>query len=128
MVTTLALRRRTLIERKALALLRGVEDAAPAPAHARRLVRLRRLAVRGGFAILPPDAPYLGIDELRLLSWIAGAQRAHVSEPAPTADPALNAAISDCAGLFDDMAMRLSSLTLCGARLCEPAVGKRNAT
>lgn len=129
-VATLALKRRTLVERKALALLRGAEGAAtlasglrgralkvpPTAAQARCFTELRRIAIRDGFSVLPPSAPYMGADELTVLAWLAAAQRVFAPDYAPEADPALRAAILRCAGLLDGMGLRLSTLTTCGAQ------------
>jgi len=138
MIATLALKRRTLVERKALALLRGTNiapqragmvrpsrtrmAAAPTPAQAQHFTELRRLAARHGLAILSPASPYLGADELTLLAWLAGAQRVigPGSAPAP-GDPAFAAALLRCADLLDAMGLRLSPLTLYAARTGDPA-------
>ncbi|BAV65360.1 hypothetical protein SCLO_1023200 [Sphingobium cloacae] len=143
MVTTMALKRRSLVERKVLALLRGEEIAAqpngkvrpsrtraaagPTRAQARHFVELRGHAAYNGFTILPAGAPYIGVDELGLLAWLASAQRLHAPDPAPGADPVLRAAVLHCAGLLDEMGLRLSMLTTCGARTPRPMVLKDRA-
>jgi len=131
-MTVLALRRRTHVERKVLALLRG-EDTPPLPVKARRLRRdsvvsvapsvharyfteLRRLAVEHGLAVQPSATPFVNMDELRLLAGLAEAQRI-ASSGAGFDDPALAMAVARCAGLLDGMGLRLSPLTLYGAKL-----------
>lgn len=132
MVSTLSLRRRTHVERRALALLRG-EDmrrsptgtirprraraaSAPTPAHQRHFIELRKLAVLRGVVVLAPHTPYIGAGELRLLSWLAQAQRVAGPTTIPD-DPLFFTAITRCAGLLDGLELRLSPLTLYGARL-----------
>ena len=88
----------------------------PAPAQLRRFVDLRRAAMACGFAIQSPAMPNVGTDELRLLAWLAEAQRVAGPSTMPDA-PELAAAILACAGLLDGMGLRLSPLTLYGARL-----------
>jgi hypothetical protein len=51
-----------------------------------------------------------------LLAWLAEAQRIAGPDTAPDA-PELRAAILACAGLLDGLGLRLSPLTLFGARL-----------
>jgi hypothetical protein len=131
-VQTLSLRRRTHVERRVLALLRGEDMGMPpigakrprrtraapvaTPAHHRRFKELRKLAALRGFAVLAPDTPYVGAGELRLLSWLAQAQRVAGPETFP-GDPLLAAAIAHCAGLLNGRGVRLSPLTLYGTRL-----------
>ena len=62
--------------------------------------------------------PYVGKDELRLLVWLAEAQRVAGPHTAPDA-PDLRAALAACAALLDGMGLRLSPLTLYGARLLQ---------
>lgn len=131
MVTTLALKRRPFVERRALALVRGgggERDIAQSQSSGRRrgavvlppalahcFMELRGLALHHGFIILRPEAPFMGADEHRLLAWLASAQR--VFDPCAQAhtEPAFRAAIMRCAGLLGDMGLRFSPLTLCGA-------------
>jgi hypothetical protein len=137
-MTVLALRRRTHVERKVLALLRG-EDVPPLPVKARRpgrdgaisvspsvhtryFAELRRLAAEHGLAVQSPATPFVSADELRLLAGLAEAQRI-VGSGAGFDDPALAMSVTRCAGLLDGMGLRLSPLTLYGAKL--RATGKR---
>jgi hypothetical protein len=123
-----ALRHRPHAERRVLMLLRGglltaslwsrrINDMPePTPAQLRRFADLRRVALAYGLAIQPPERPYVGEDELRLLAWLAEAQRIAGPDTAPDA-PDLRAALAACAALLDGMGLRLTPLTLMGARL-----------
>lgn len=124
----LALRNRPHAERRALMWLRGDpltgasrtravrEIPDPTPAQLRRFADLRRIAGDHGLAIQSPGMPYVGKDELRLLAWLAEGQRVAGPSTMPDA-PELAAAIVACAALMDGMNLRLSPLTLYGARL-----------
>ncbi|MET4898741.1 hypothetical protein RN629_16595 [Sphingomonadaceae bacterium jetA1] len=123
----LALRNRPDRERRVLSLLRGAAldmvprsrrdgEAVPRAEHLRCFAHLRRVAGEHGLAIQPPGLPYVGNDELRLLSWLAEAQRVTGFATMPR-QPELRAALLRCAGLLDGMGMRLAPLTLYGARL-----------
>jgi hypothetical protein len=124
----LALRNRPDRERRVLFLLRGAapdmaprsrrhrDDPAPRAEHLRCFAHLRRVAGEHGLAVQPPDLLYVHVDELRLLSWLAEAQRVAGFATMPR-EPELRAAILRCAGLLDGMGMRLAPLTLYGARL-----------
>jgi len=124
----LALRSRPLVERRTLMLLRGAPLTAsgqsrrirdmpePTPAQVRRFAELRRAAEDYGLAIQPPERPYVGNDEVRLLAWLAEAQRIASPDTAPHT-PVLRTALVACAALLDGMGLRLSPLTLHGARL-----------
>ncbi|WP_237829940.1 hypothetical protein [Sandaracinobacteroides sayramensis] len=119
---SVALRRRSHVERKALALLRGGTiglssgERSPAAAQLRAFADLRRLAEHNGLVVRPVDSPWVGADELRLLAWLAEAQRVAGHRSAPD-DPALLIAIARCAGLLEGLRLRLTPLTLYGARL-----------
>ena len=133
MVTTRALGRRSHSERKVLALLRGEVTASrptrairpnrasaagpPTPPQARRMTELRHMARERGLAIMPPRTPYVGSDELLILSWLAGAQRVTGPPSPPQGDQAFLMAIVGCAALLDSMGLHLSPLTLYSARL-----------
>jgi hypothetical protein len=128
----LALRNRPDTERRVLLLLRGASldmvprsrrrkvNNMPKAEHMRCFAHLRRVAGEHGLVLQPPDLAYVGEDELRLLSWLAEAQRVVSAGTAPI-EPDLRAAIMRCAGLLDGMGFRLSPLTLYGARLRDPA-------
>lgn len=130
-MTARALGRRTPVERRVLALLRGAcgtdrpgrMQAMPAPAQARAFAALRRHAQTAGFVLLSPGSPYMSLDELRLLAWLAGAQRV-VGPCLPLrGGAAFRAVIARCAGALDDMGLHLSPLTLYSARLQVPGEG-----
>lgn len=87
---TMAVRRRSLAERRVLALLRGNGEAPQGS----RFSKLRGSAVACSLTIHPPDAPYLSGDELLLLGWLAQAQRIANASIAMPDDPALAAAIA----------------------------------
>lgn len=129
--STLALRRRTHVERKVLSLLRGGDAArpqlqrrprdktriglAPPTLTNRCFSDLRHHAGRQGLRVQPPLIPYVSEAEIILLSWLAEAQR--VAGPGSAPDDAnLMAALADCAGLLNAIGLRLSPLTLYGAR------------
>lgn len=124
----LALRNRPHAERRALMLLRGETLAVvgrsrrtrteliPNTEQLCRFADLRRAAGEYGLAIQSPAMPYVGKDELRMLAWLAEGQR--IASPSTMPDaPKLAAAIVTCAALLDRMSLRLSPLTLYGARL-----------
>lgn len=58
---------------------------------------------------------YVGKGELRLLAWLAEAQR--VASPGTMPDAPELAAFIACTALLDGMSVRLSPLTLYGGRL-----------
>ena len=133
-MTVLALRRRTHVERKVLLMLRDTGAALPsptprrsrrtepqkpaplAPAQSRYFSDLRQEAARQGLTVQPFETPYISQAELTLLSWLAEAQRITVPSTAP-GDAGLTAALAGCAGLLDGLGLRLSPLSLYGARL-----------
>lgn len=133
--TTLALSRRTYVERKVLSLLRGGDEGRPlirsrsyngtttcaeSMTEADRYFGdLRRHVARLGLRVQPPATPYVTEAELMVLSWLAQAQRVAGFSSAP-ADAALLSALAGCAGLLDGMGLRLSPLTLYGARFHAP--------
>lgn len=137
-MTPLALRNRPHVERRVLMLLRGAplarsprssrfRDAPePSPAQLRRFTDLRRAATRYGLVVHSPETPYVCEGELRLLSWLAEAQRIAGARSAPN-DPRLVATIAACAGLLDGLGLRLSPLTLYGARLRGTAPPRQGA-
>lgn len=129
----LALRRRSFIERRVVALMRGNAlppqpgrdsrprrggaAGLPTAAQVRCFAALRHHAMRHGFRVLDPAAPYMSPGELALLGWLAAAQRTSIREPVPADDPDFRAAIERGAAVLDDMGLRLSIFTLYGARL-----------
>ena len=109
--TTLPLHRRTRVERRILAILRGGGDIRVSPDQADAFAGLRRCAAANHLVIAPPDAPYVGVDELKIMSWLADAQR-RVSKVGGPADAALAQIVRRCAGLLNGMGLRLSPLVL----------------
>lgn len=132
-MTVLALRRRTHVERKVLALLRGEDETgsaalpnstrpswnkaphAPAPPQVVYFADLRRMAQGEGLVVRPAGSPYLDPDELRLLSWLAEMQRVATINTLPN-DLGFVVALARCAGMLDGLGLHLSALTLYGAQ------------
>lgn len=122
------LRNRPERERRVLFVLRGASlerlprsrqgetGTLPKAEHLRCFAHLRDLARAQGLSIQPADCRFVHEGELRLLSWLAQAQRvAGFSDL--SAEPDLRAAILRCAGLLDGMGLRLAPFTLYGTRL-----------
>lgn len=118
-MTTLALRRRSRMERRVLAILRGEDVNVLSPEQVLRFNRLRRLAERNGLAIAPSGTPHVNESELRLISWLAEAQRV-IPIGAPPPNPCLAAVIQRCAEVLKDKKLRLSPLTLYCSKLRFP--------
>lgn len=128
-VASLAVRRRTGLERRVLLLLRGggttatIVSGGPQPRRDRRLrsdsadhfAQLRHLATIHGLAILPPAAPYMSGDEVLLLGWIAQAQRVVSPTLTMPRDRALVAVVVRCAEALDAGGLRLTPLTIYSA-------------
>lgn len=136
-INRLVVRRRTEVERYVLTLLRGGEpeadgiatsgltrargirrDSRPKPArtHITAFAALRTAALAGGLSVQPPESPYLGEDELRLLGWLAQAQRLEGLATSGPPQPSLLEALTICAQVLDSLGLRLSPLTLYGGR------------
>lgn len=109
--TTLPLHRRTRVERRILAILRGGVDVRVSPDQAESFADLRRCAAANALVIAPPDAPYAAVDELLIISWLADAQRL-VSKVGGPADAALAQSVRRCADILSGMRLRLSPLVL----------------
>jgi hypothetical protein len=124
----MALRRRSSLERRVIAMLRGEEPPRQVREGALALTRqgaksqglffaeLRRVAGRRGLAVQPPGARILSDGELTLLAWLAQEQRVTRQGRTIPADPLLIAAVARCAGMLDAMGLHLSPHTLHGAR------------
>lgn len=127
-VAMLAVRRRSGVERRALLLLRGSDEAAigcavteirprrdkralPSTSQALYFAELRRAATVAGLSIQSPAAPYVNGDELRLLGWIAECQRVSGQSGTMPTEPTLVMMIARCAGMLDALDLRLPSLT-----------------
>lgn len=128
--STLAVRRRTHVERRVLALMRGEitssaamprrsarASAAPqaSPALLEDLAELRDEASAFGLPIQPPKTAYVSQAELTVLAWLAEAQR--VGARSPTDLDVLNAAIRRCATGLNALGLRLSPITLYALRI-----------
>lgn len=110
------LRRRPRIERRVLALLRGETDPLLDGHDVNAFVRLRHLARRKGLVIHEAEVPYLGDDELTLLSWLAASQRIAATHLRP-ADRCLAAIITRCGIALQQAGLMLYPLTLYQYRL-----------
>ncbi|MFK4875202.1 hypothetical protein [Novosphingobium sp. ZW T3_23] len=107
----LLLNRRPRVERQVLTLLRGGR-ALPHDRHVVHQFRsLRVIAAREGYAVLSPDARFLGADELVLLAWLAMSQRITAPGCRPPSTPELSAAISRCGAVLCRLNLRLYPLT-----------------
>ncbi|WP_232495540.1 hypothetical protein [Novosphingobium kaempferiae] len=106
-----ALHRRPRTEQAVLGILRGERKALRSPAEIQAFDQLGALAGANGIAICDIGTAYLGDGELRLLSWLAAAQRP-TKEVVPPDDVQLYAAIAECASLLLASGMRLYPLTL----------------
>lgn len=109
--TTLPLHRRTRVERRVLAVLRGDWSTPLDPRAARCFAILHQLAERRGLGIQPPGSSYVSEGELTLLSWIANGQRIS-STVQPPDDRRLAIVTCHCAHWLNQMRLRLSPLTL----------------
>jgi len=96
--------------------LRRSRRPRPTPAQKRSFAELRGAALASGLTVQPPESPYLGEDELRLLCWLAQAQRIEGLGLAGPRQPALLAAVIECEQSLDMLGLRLSPLTLYGGR------------
>lgn len=112
--TCLALRRRSAVEQRVMRLMRGDHTREGAFCGA-QFSRLRGLAAKNDLAIQKPDAPFLTADELRLLGWLAQAQRVLGYRQMFHSDAMLTLTIVHCAGTLDAMGLHLPPLALCHA-------------
>ncbi len=110
----LSMRRRTFAEQRALRLIRGEESERTA-LYAGQFGKLRGLAAKNGLAIQSPGCPYLTADELRLLAWLAQAQRVLGYTRAFHQDATLTLTVVHCAGTLDAIGVRLPSLAMCNS-------------
>ncbi|BBD03104.1 MULTISPECIES: hypothetical protein [Sphingobium] len=109
--TTLPLHRRTRVERRVLAFIRGEWSSHPDPRAVRCFAILHRLAERRGLGIQPPGTSYVSEGELALLSWIASSQRTSATRQ-PANDWRLAVVTARCGQWLNRMRLRLSPLTL----------------
>jgi hypothetical protein len=129
----IALRRRSALERRALAMIRGSghsEDAAVSEAS--RLAtksqelffsELRRVAACHGITVQAPGSRFVSDGEIILLGWIAREQRVIRQIDFVPNDPLLIAAVARCAGLLDALGIHLGTNTLYGERWRRHAPG-----
>ncbi len=111
-------RRRPQVERRVLGFIRGnFEETVSDPrvrkvcgyACAGSFAVLRTRARMAGLLIQAPEALYACDDELRLLGWLAHAQRVAVTQVAYPSDPTLHSAIVECAWVIKDLGLGLLS-------------------
>lgn len=108
---TLLLNRRTRVERRVLAMVRGEYGETMRVDHAESFAQLKAVMSSQGLNISAIGTPYLSPDELALLTWIADAQRVASTRRMPE-DQAMVASIRRCARTLLDMRLRLSALSL----------------
>jgi len=77
-----------------------------------RVPWLRTLATRSALLIQDPGVPFLSLNELNLLAWLAQAQRVASYTRQFHPDPMLTMTIVHCAGTLDAMGIRLPSLAI----------------
>lgn len=107
-VPAMMVRRRTTAEQRALRMIRGEDDASPVSSlHHAQFGKLRARAERNGFQIQAASVPYLGSDELRLLGWLAEAQRVASYARSFHPDAMLSMMLVHCAGTLDALGIRL---------------------
>ncbi|MCJ2182559.1 hypothetical protein MTR62_07620 [Novosphingobium sp. 1949] len=138
-ITAFMLRRRALREQRVLRILRGLAGtgAAQAEAHAeitalggdlRALHALHALASRLGEAALEirePEAQWLSADEVRVLAWLARAQRKLLPPIAPVPGRPSTANAEQAARLTAAICPAAQALCSMGIRL--PALAMTNA-
>lgn len=113
-VGRLAMRRRSFVEQRVVRMIRGEEER-EAAVHSTQFARLRGLASKNGLVIHSPGRPYLAADELRLLAWLAQAQRVLGYTRPFHPDALLTLTVVHCAGTLDALGIRLPSLAFCHA-------------
>lgn len=107
----LALRRRSFAEQRAIRLMRGEESERTA-LYAGQFSKLRTLAEKNGLVIKAPGCPYLTMDELRLLAWLAQSQRVLGYTRQFHPDGVLTLTVVHCAGTLDAIGVRLPPLAM----------------
>lgn len=109
----MTLRRRTLAEQRALHLLRGdTGREAVGTSILQQFGRLRALAEKNGLAIRPDEAAFISVDELRMLGWLARAQRLASYTAAFHGDAMLTMTVVHCAGTLEGLGIRLPQLAI----------------
>lgn len=110
-VSTLPVRRRTRTERIVLAYLRGDGRTRRAGDLGLRFHRLRLIAARAGLEVMAPGCVYVSLGELRLLCWIAAAQRMASPDCLPSSR-CLGVSVERCAQPLEAASLRLPAMTL----------------
>ncbi|MFT3966311.1 MAG: hypothetical protein QM690_10555 [Sphingobium sp.] len=110
----MALRRRSIMEQRVVRLIRGERPDAMPSVPAMQFGRLRDLAVRNALVIHPPGTPFLSVNELTLLGWLALAQRVAGYRRQFHPDAMLTMTVVHCAGTLDALGIHLPPLTFCG--------------
>lgn len=122
-----AMPRRPAVEQKILTIIRaatqrierddenGGQRAPRMSAHAALFEALSREAAARALHIRAPDAPFVHEDELRLLAWLAVAQRM-AGIPAPLEqDPSFFDLILDCARQLGELGLKLPPRSMINA-------------
>lgn len=122
MIEALALRRRTRMERVAIALLRGAhapqqQDGGPDSARSQISIMrcnaafsaLRRRARAAGMIIRHINAQFVSEDELLILGWVAEKQRNCTVLPLPHPDSVMLDAVGKCAASLKVLGVRVPS-------------------
>ncbi|MPT49320.1 MAG: hypothetical protein E2598_13040 [Sphingobium sp.] len=104
--TRLVLRRRSGVEQRVVRMMRG-DDNSETDIYIAQFSRLRGLAAKNGLVIQKPGAPYLSMDELSLLGWLAQSQRVLGYTRSFHSDMALTLNIVHCAGTLNAMGIHL---------------------
>lgn len=120
MIEALALRRRTRMERAAIALLRGApapqqQDGGPDGARSQISIMrckatfsaLRRRARAAGMIIRQINAQFVSEDELLILGWVAEKQRNCTVLPLPRPDSPMLDAVGKCAASLQVLGVRV---------------------
>jgi len=106
----LALRRRSSVEQRVIRLIRGEagQEVDAALVLGAQFGKLRDLAMRNALVIHSPGTPYLSLNELTLLGWLAQAQRVAAYRQSFHPDAMLTMTVVHCAGTLDALGLRLS--------------------
>lgn len=106
--------RRSAAEQRVIRMIRGerIEDDGGSAIYVAQFGKLRTLATRSALLIQDPGVPFLSVNELNLLAWLAQAQRVASYTRQFHPDPMLTMTIVHCAGTLDAMGIRLSSLAI----------------
>lgn len=112
-ISAMALCRRSAIEQRVVRILRGEATDDPAlPLYQDQFERLRELVRRTGLKIHLPGSAWLGADELKLLSWLAQAQRVVGYTRPFHRDSVLTLTVVHCAGTLNALGIHLPAISL----------------